>query len=497
LWVLLAICIVRFWIVPLPSSFWVDEAGTLFVVRQGAHHPSLAIAPQVPASIYFWLPRVSERALPWLPQNPGVTEAAYRLPSVLAMLAALLLIARIAMRLIHPDAGWFAVFACFGLRGLNYAADDARPYALGMLMVSGAVLFLIRWLDRGRVIDAAVFLVFAALIWRVHLIYWPFYVVLFLYTVVRLARAETPVGWPAGAIVWAILGLSLIPVAVEAFSLFRQAGAHVITALPGPGELVRTLKFGLILWSAAIALVLRFRGGASGLRRLPATSVVLVVAWWLIPPAALFAYSWGTGNSVFVNRYMSFGLPGIALCGTLAAAFLVPQPRWRWAAVILGAGVLIFLGDWRHQWPPHHGSDWRGAAAAVNALPYGPDLPVLCPSPFIEARAPEWSPRYPLPGFLYAHLATYPVRGRLELFPFQTSPEAEAWASQIGKDALQPFGRFVLYGSSASVQFWSDWYLKQPEFEGWRAHRLGDFGDVAAVMCSAPDKIYWRLSSAF
>jgi hypothetical protein len=98
---------------------------------------------------------------------------------------------------------------------------------------------------------------------------------------------------------------------------------------------------------------------------------------------------------------------------------------------------------------------------------------------------------------LYAHLATYPVRGRLELFPFQTSPEAEAWASQIGKDTLQPFGRFVLYGSSASVQFWSDWYLKQPEFEGWRAHRLGDFGDVAAVMCGAPDKIYRRLSSAY
>jgi hypothetical protein len=66
LWVLRAICIFRFWIMPLPSSFWVDEAGTMFVVRHGARDPSLAIAPQVPASIYFWLPRVSERVLPWL-----------------------------------------------------------------------------------------------------------------------------------------------------------------------------------------------------------------------------------------------------------------------------------------------------------------------------------------------------------------------------------------------------------------------------------------------
>jgi hypothetical protein len=477
LWVLLAICIVRFWIMPLPSSFWVDEAGTLFVVRQGAHHPSLATAPQVPASIYFWLPRVSERVLPWLSQKQGVTEAAYRLPSVLAMLAAVLLIARIAMRLFHPDAGWFAVFACFGLRGMNYAADDARPYALGMLVVSGAVLFLIRWLDRGRVIDAAVFLLFSA-----------FYIVLFLYAVVRLARAETAVGWLTVAVVWAVLGLSLIPVAVEALSLFRQAGAHVITAIPGHGELVRSLKFGLILSSAAIALFMRIRGGASGIQRVPAASVVLVVAWWLIPPVALFGYSWGTGNSVFVDRYISFGLPGIALCGTLTVAFFIPQQRWNWAAVILGAGVLIFLGDWRHPWPSHHGSDWRSAAASVNALPYGSDLPVLCPSPFIEARAPEWSPSYPLPGFLYSHLAAYPVHGRLELFSFQTSPQAETWASQIGVDTLRPFGHFVLYGSSASVRFWSDWYFKQPDFAGSSAHRLGDFGDVAAVIFSAPDK---------
>ncbi len=404
------------------------------------------------------------------------------------MLGAVLFIARIAMRLIHPDAGWFAVFACFGLRGLDYAADDARPYALGMLVVLGAVLFLIRWMDRGRWIDAAVFLLFAALIWRVHLIYWPFYFVLFLYAVVRLARAETPVRWLAVSVVWAILGLSLIPVAVEALSLFRQAGAHVITALPGRSELVRSLKFGLILWSAAIALVLRIRSGARGIWKLPAASAALVLAWWLIPPVALFAYSWGTGNSVFVNRYLSFGLPGIALCGTLAAAFLVPQPRWHWAAVILGAGVLVFLGDWRHPWPPHHGSEWRAAAASVNALPYGPDLPVLCPSPFIEARAPEWSPSYPLPGFLYSHLATYPVHGRLELFPFQASREAETWASQIGVDTLRPFGHFVLYGSSASVTFWRKWYQGQSEFSGWTVRKLGDFGDVAAIAFNAPDK---------
>ena len=58
---------------------------------------------------------------------------------------------------------------------------------------------------------------------------------------------------------------------------------------------------------------------------------------------------------------------------------------------------------------------------------------MICPSPFIEARPPAWRPDYPLPGFLYAHLAVYPISGKIYLFPFEDSPPAE---SQAGTRAL-------------------------------------------------------------
>src|SRR5271163_985165 len=74
---LLAICIARLWFVPLPSSFWVDELVTVFVVKHPGH-PSFAVAPQVPQSIYYWLPRVAQ-------QLAGTSEVAYRIPSMLAM----------------------------------------------------------------------------------------------------------------------------------------------------------------------------------------------------------------------------------------------------------------------------------------------------------------------------------------------------------------------------------------------------------------------------
>ena len=49
LWLLLAASITRLWLMPLPSSFWVDEMATVFVVHH-PDHPSFAVAPQVPDS---------------------------------------------------------------------------------------------------------------------------------------------------------------------------------------------------------------------------------------------------------------------------------------------------------------------------------------------------------------------------------------------------------------------------------------------------------------
>src|ERR1700722_10988543 len=75
--VILSLCVVRLWLMPLPSSMWVDELGTLFVIHFGAAHPSLNAAPQVPQSLYYALPRFTETVF-------GTSETSYRLSSVLS-----------------------------------------------------------------------------------------------------------------------------------------------------------------------------------------------------------------------------------------------------------------------------------------------------------------------------------------------------------------------------------------------------------------------------
>lgn len=477
---LIALCLARLWLVPLPSSFWVDETGTMFVVRQGANHPSLAIAPQVTASIYFWLPRAADALLQLLPAAwlaPGVVETLYRIPSLLAMAAACFVIARLAKRLIHPQAAWFAVFACMSLRGFNYQAADARPYALGTLVAVLSLWALVRWLDSASWRDAFLFLLPAALLWRVHLVYWPFYGIFALYAAVRIARKETDVTALRALAVFGALGLTLIPVLMEALALFRQAGAHVVVPAPGTSELWRSLKMGLIAECLAGAWLLGKWRVARGDTIIKGSSFALLAAWWLIQPLALFAFSWLTGNSVFVDRYLSIALPGAALMATVAASVFLPSRLWKPAAALVGTAVLLFMGHWKTEWPPHHDSNWRGAAAAVNRLQTATPLPVVCPSPFIEARPPVWNPGYQLPGFLYAPLATYPVQGQLILLPFATSPGAEHFAA-----GLDLGSRFLIYGPRGSVTFWRKWFAMRPDLAHWHNRGIGDFGDVLVVL---------------
>jgi hypothetical protein len=375
------------------------------------------------------------------------------------------------------------LFACLSLRGFNYQAADARPYALGTVVGCAALLFLIRWLDGARWRDAAGFVLFGALLWRVHLVYWPVYAVFGVYLLVRLLRKETRVRWPVAVAVLAILGATLVPVLAGALALFREAEAHVIMPLPTLRDLSSAMKVGFVVMSALVGLLIGRLLRLSSLALRPgAGALALVLGWWLIDPLTLFGFSWLTGNSVFVPRYLSLALPGAALAATLVLALWLPPRYWRPATALMGLGVLLCVGAWDRFWPWHHNSDWRSAAEQLNAWVAHTPAPVLCPSPFIEARTPNWQPGYPVDSFLYSHLHYYPVHARLVTLPFEASSEAEAYGARLAAGTLAPAGRFAIYGGAGNVRWWRQWLEARPELSGWRLRSLGDFGDVRVIV---------------
>jgi len=237
---LLALCLVRLWVMPLPSSFWLDEMATVFVAQHGSSHHRSRRGPAGLALLV--LPRH-----PYERRRLRYSEVTTRLPSIFAMAAFLVLLAALARRLIHPQAAWFAVFACLALPGLNYQAANARPYALGMCVFAAALLFLVKWLDFGKWRDGLLFAASAALVLYIHLLFWPSCLVFVLYAAARVARGETPVNPKRAVLVFALCAAALLPVMAQTLSLLREAHAHVFAPLRRSGSFLRSLELTLVL----------------------------------------------------------------------------------------------------------------------------------------------------------------------------------------------------------------------------------------------------------
>jgi hypothetical protein len=456
---LLVVCIVRLWFMLLTGSFWTDETGTAFVVKLPGH-ASLTVAPQVPASIYYAFPRAVDRLA-------GFSEILYRLPSLLLMGIAFFVIGRLAARLIDPDASWFAVFLCFAMTDFNYYAVDARPYALGICVTVASLYFLIEWLDTARSKPALLFLLLGAVLWRVQLVFWAFYPVFAIYTLVRLARSTTRVGWFRAVLVYCLLALTLIPVAFEALRILQSAKAHVIVPIPR----LRSLAHSVAWKPIAVCLGLGWLSGwlFKWKRQKPSSgeSVALILVWWLWMPLCLWAFSIVTGTVLFVPRYFSPALPGAALTATAAAALYMPRACWKLASVVLAVVCLILVGHWDVLWPHHSPDNWRDGASQEHLAAREPDTPVIAISPFIEAEPPVWTPDYQLPGFLYAPLFVYPLRGRVYPFPFTISPNAEQYGVRLVRDTLLKRSRFIVYGGGRYALVWAFWFSRRPELAGW------------------------------
>lgn len=471
---LLAVCIARLWLVPAMSSYWVDELLTVFIVKHPGH-ASFSAAPHVPDSIYFWLPRMTSMLF-------GQSELAYRIPSLLAMGAGLWFIARIAGRLIHPRAGWFAVFAALSVRGIDYFAVDARPYALGILAATASVYFLIRWLDTARWTDAILFAVCAAAVWWTHQMLFPFYLVIALYFAARMANRETQVRSSQAAIVGAWLIAALAPRALATLQLAGTVPEHSFAALPTFHAIEHDLHWNIpVLCAAAILLLSRL---ARPHWHAPRSVWLLLLAWWLCPPLILAIYSHVTGSSIYLGRYFSIMLPAVALLATVAVGYWMPARRWHPAAAVMAVAALITQGHLGSLTYRHDISDWRAANKETNRFAPDASVPVIVVSPFIEGQMPAWTPDYQLPGFLYAHLDGYPLQGRLLLFPY-AGPQ-DAGARRFAESLLrtrQLAGKWAIYGEIPG-RGWEQWFASRPELAGWH-HAAKKFGDVVVVEFTA------------
>lgn len=299
----------------------------------------------------------------------GDSEVALRSLSVLAAVGTVVVVMALADRLFGRRAALLSGLALAVDPLMVQYAQQARGYALSMLLVSLSSLLFVRGvLDAGGRWTWAGYVATAALA-----AYSNFWAVL-----VPVAHASTLPLLPPGRVRWrpvALSSLTLVALLVPLGLLIRatdSAGTNWAagTAAGRVFSQVRADVPHLAIDAAALVVVVSVAASVVLVRRsrwaarvAQAWPLVFIGAWLVVPVAAVVVVSFAY-RPLLVVRYLGVCLPAAILLVGVALAAL----RGRWLAAMAAAAVVVAsavgVAAWYRTGP---GQDWRAAVQAVAA----------------------------------------------------------------------------------------------------------------------------------
>ena len=475
---LTAWAVFRLWVLPIRSSFWLDETGTYWIIKDGLANAFVrAMHWSGQSPLYYVIAWFAHLA-------PGRTEVMLRLPSLIAMIAAAWLLYKLAVRLFDAETGRFVVlvFACS--EQVAFAAADARPYALALLLLIASAWMLVRWLDSGRPLCAAGFIVLASLTLYAHVLVALALAGHAIYALYR-SRGKSSVRFAAVLAVFIGVGLFLLPLAPQLLGVYRTRASHAFAGAPNVSEFVAAMAPPLLAAPLGLGLLTGWLVSARGsfecdnsflARR---ESVILAASWALLPLATLYLFSVFSRSDLFLPRYYVSAAPGLALLfgwGIRAAGKIPARP--------LAAAALVVCASLSFGSPQHGGADWAGAMAKVRALSAAGDTPVLMASGFLEATDPDMLTTPGLRDVLLAPLALYPAGGQPIGLPIRLDDKSVPYLERIVETDLQHRGRFVLVCEWQQKITYELWLRGRLASLGFRSESQGNFGDVGVFLFS-------------
>jgi len=123
LYAMLVLTVVRLWLMPIGSSLWLDETGSYYLATEGWSDYIAGRLPHMQTPLYTALIHV-------LATIGGRSEVLIRLPSLIAMILAAVILYRIAARFGDQESCLIASAIFVVVPDNAFAAADARPYAL-------------------------------------------------------------------------------------------------------------------------------------------------------------------------------------------------------------------------------------------------------------------------------------------------------------------------------------------------------------------------------
>ncbi len=414
----------------------------------------------------------------WLTETLfGSRELVLRIPSILAMLAAVYVFYWCARELFTWDVSLIATMFFILPRGIAFAAIDVRPYPFALLVTNLTILLFLRWMKTRSIKYAAFFGFAAAGIFYFHYLFASILAALAVYYLLTryssLFADLRQIGVALGC-----FAIFMLPVLPRLKYIYQTRTTHsfadapqwtsVLQVLnPGTGQLL--VLAGVILFAAVARHLMPPHRETLG-------NLLLCASLTMVPVLCLYAISVTTAVHVFIPRYLLVAVPGIALCwGCLCS--LIDSRALRSFFCFMFVALCAFQA-YTSPLSRRHEESWKESLAFADANAAEDHAPLLMCSPLVEADFLPM-PAVASDSVLYAPLSYYKVRAQVVPLPRTLNDEAERQVKHFLLKASQQNSRFLVLAPWPSLRIVD--FLAYSS-QGTHSPRvLGNFDDIWVV----------------
>ena len=410
------------WFLAMRAPLWIDETLSYWQIAGGFRQIWARSIQGNSFAAYAYIL--------WLTKTLfGDKELVLRIPSILAMLAAVYVFYRCARELFDWDVSLIATMMFVLPRGIAFAAVDVRPYGFALLLTNLTIFTFLRWMKTRSTASAALFGMASVGIIYFHYLFASILVALAVYYLLS-RRTALRADLRQIGIALACFAILLLPVLPRLKYIFQTRTMHSFADAPqwtsildllNPGRGQLFVLAGVILLAAVARQLLPPDHASLG-------KLAFCVSLALIPILCLYTVSVTTSVHVFIPRYLLVAVPGISLC-------------WGWLCSRLGSRVLRGLfcfafvalcvsQAYRSPLSRWHEQSWKGALAFADTNAAQDNAPILMCSSLVEADY-QPMPAVASESMLFAPLSYYKVNARVVPLPRTLNAEAQRQVSHF------------------------------------------------------------------